>query len=140
MTSRVYDRVRRADLQQQFDRATWADTTQVILAYDTIGSGELVTEMLDFKTVFEGTPFFAYGVELQPGETLEEGDYPFVSCGISEWETNLVEEEETGKTPVYLGAAVYINVVSSKQYKLRFRLSFEGIAVKNVEYHRGLNG
>ena len=140
MTSRVYERVRQADLKQQFDRATWADTTQVILTYDTVGSGELVTEMLDFLTVFEGTPFFAYGVELADGETLEPGDYPFVTCGISEWETNLVDEEETGKTPVYLGAAVYINVVSSKQYKLRFRLSFEGIAIKNVEYHRGLNG
>lgn len=140
MTSRVYQRVRQADLQQQFDRATWADTTQVILTYDTIGSGELVTEMIDFKTVFEDTPFFAYGVELQTGETLETGDYPFVSCGVSEWDTNVVEEEETVKTPLYLGAAIYINVVSSKQYKLRFRLSFEGIAIKNVEYYRGLNG
>ena len=33
-----------------------------------------------------------------------------------------------------------MNVVSSKQYRLRFRLSFEGIAMKNVEYYRGLNG
>jgi hypothetical protein len=110
------------------------------LAYDTIGSGELVTELLDFKTVYEGAPFFAYGVELQPGEVLEAGDYPFVSCGVSEWDTNIVEEDDTIKTPLYLGASIYINVVSSKQYNLRFRLSFEGIALKNVEYHRGLNG
>lgn len=140
MTSRVYGRVRKADQKQQFDRATWADTTQILLSYDTIGSGELITELLDFKTVFEGSPFFAYGVELQPGEVLEAGDYPFVTCGISQWETTVVAEDDPAAIPMYLGAYVYINVVSSKQYGLRFRLSFEGIAMKNVEYYRGLNG
>ena len=140
MTSRVYERVRKADRKQEFDRATWANTTQVLLAYDTIGSGELATELIDFKTVFENAPFFSYGVELQPGETLTEGDFPFVTCGISGWNTNLTEEDDPINFPVYLGAYVYINVVSSKQYRLRFRLSFEGIAMKNVEYYRGLNG
>lgn len=140
MTTRSFERVRKADLQQQLDRGTWADTTQVVLAYDTIGSGELITEIIDFKTVFEGAPFFAYGVELQSGETLETGDYPFVSCGVAEWDITTVEEDDDLMVPSYLGAAIYINVVSSKQYKLRFRLSFEGIAMKNVEYHRGLNG
>lgn len=139
MTSRVYQRVRKADRKQEFDRATWANTTQVILSYDTIGSGELATGLLDFKTVFEGAPFFAYGVELQPGDTLVEGDYPFVTCGIAEWQTNTNVEDDTAKVPLYLGAYVYISVVSSKQYRLRFRLSFEGIAMKNVEYHRGLS-
>ena len=137
----TYRSLRQATARQELDRATWADTTQVLLAYDTVGSGTLTTELLEFRTVFEGAPFFAYGVELQPDEILSPSDYPFVTCGIAEWETNTVDEDgNLLDFPIYLGAYIYINVVSSKQYKLRFRLSFEGIALKNVEYHRGLNG
>jgi hypothetical protein len=140
MTSRVFPKVRKADQRLQLDRATWAATTQVVLAYDLVGTGEIITELLEFKAVFEEAPFFAYGIELQPGETLEDGDYPFVTCGVSSWETTLAEEELNVRTPFYLGAYIYINVVASKQYRTRLRLSFEGIAVRNVEYFRGLNG
>lgn len=82
--TRVYQQVRKADQKRELDRATWASPTQVILAYDIIGSGELTTELIDFGAVFEQSPFFAYGVEVQPGEELVDGDYPFVTCGISE--------------------------------------------------------
>jgi len=70
-----------------------------------------------------------------------DGDFPFVTVGVAEWQTNVEETAETpGLVPLYLGAHIYIHVIASTQYKLRFRLSFEGIAMRNVEYFRGLNG
>lgn len=135
----TYPQVRRADTKTRLDRDTWAGPHLVVTAYDTVGSGEFNTELIEFGTVFEDAPFFAYGVELAENETLVDGDYPFVSCGVSQWEVTKTEEDVAGLN-YYLGAYVWVNVVSSKQYRLRFRLSFEGTAMKNVEYFRSTNG
>lgn len=128
--------IRRANLRQEQERDAWSETGVVYASYDYTGTGPFTTELLDFKTVFAAEPFFTYGVELQPDEYLVEGDYPFVSCGVSSWELTEVPADSTA-TAYYLGARVWINVSSAKVYALRFRLAFEGPLFKNVENLRG---
>lgn len=128
--------VRRAGARQEQERGTWAETGVTYMTYDYTGTGGLVTEVLDFKTVFVSEPFFTFGVELQPDNYLVEGDYPFVSCGVSSWSITEVPADSTAEA-YYLGAQVWINVSSSTVYALRFRLAFEGILFKNVENFRG---
>ena len=133
-------RVLLSQKKTELDRETWADTSVVVAARDTIGAGELITELIDFGTVFEEAPFFSFGVEAQEGEVLEPGDFPFVSVGVSEWQVTKTDEGDPNTPTYYLGAYVWINVVSRKPYRLRFRFSFEGIALRNVEYFRGSDG
>jgi hypothetical protein len=132
----TYRSLRKAERATRLDRDTWAGTSLLILTYDTIGAGTFETDLLDFGLVFEEAPFFAYGAELQPGETLIAGDYPIVNCGVTRWETNEDPETRVGNV-FYLGAYVWINVSSNSTYRMRFRLSFEGTAMRNVEYFRG---
>lgn len=136
MSTRAYPSIRRADTAKDLDRQTWAGLTTLTFSYDTVGRGIVETELLDFGLVFEGPPFFSYGVETQPGETLVSGDYPEVTLGVKEW--HITETEGDSRAiPFYLGAYVWISIGSATSYKLRFRLSFEGIAVRNVEHFRG---
>jgi hypothetical protein len=129
----LYKNINNAFMKTELDRQTWASQGVVVQALDIIGSGEVLTNLIDFGTVFQSAPAFAYGVELQPGETLVTGDYPFVTCGVSEWSQYAPHPELASATPLYGGAYLWINVSSSKPYKLRFRFSFEGTIFKNVE-------
>lgn len=136
MTIQGYTKVRKAEQARQLDRDTWAGQSLLVFAYDTIGSGVIETELLDFGMVFEGPPFFSYGAEIHPAESLVDGDFPEVTAGVREWHLN----EHVGDSRAqrwYLGAYLWINVRSSTAYRMRFRLSFEGKAVRNVEYFRG---
>ncbi len=137
MTS--YRRIRDADSRSKLEQRTWAKNSLLLLAYDTVGSGAIETELIDFGLVFEQPPFFGYGVELRSGQTLISGDFPVVNCGVKEWATTEVEEDSKA-TPFYIGAFLWINIATLSSYTLRFRLSFEGIAMSNVEYFRGFNG
>jgi hypothetical protein len=142
MTSRVgktYPSIRRAGQQIDLDRGTWAGESLLILSYDTVGAGVIETELLDFGLVFEGPPFFSYGVELQPGHVLVANDFPLVTAGVKEWKITEVEADSQA-TPFYLGAFLWISIEANTAYHLRFRLSFEGITMRNVEYIRGLSG
>jgi hypothetical protein len=94
------------------------------------------TELIDFGLVFEGPPFFSYGVEVQPGEALVADDYPEITAGVREWQLSEVEIDERA-TPFYRGAYLWISIQSKSAYRLRFRLSFEGTSMRNVEYFRG---
>lgn len=131
----TYRNIRKADQRNRLDQSTWADNRLLILAYDTLGVGEIQTELIDFGLVFEDVPFFSYGVELQPGQALVEGDFPNVMCGVREWQLTEVERD-TRAISLYIGAFLWISIASSISYRLRFRLSFEGISMRNVEHFR----
>jgi hypothetical protein len=131
----TYRNIRKAATDIRLDRDTWAKNSVVIMAYDTSGVGTFETEVIDFGLVFEDTPFFAYGAELQPGQTLIDGDFPIINCGVGEWATTK-PEDDPGAKPFYIGASLWIVVNATTPYNLRFRLSFEGIAMSNVEYFR----
>ncbi len=130
--------VRQAGRRTKLDRDTWAGTTLAVVSYDTLGVGSFETELIEFGVVYVGEPIFAYGVEAQEGQELIPDDFPFVTCGVKEWEVS--NPEETQGKQYHLGAFVWISVSAKTAYRLRFRLSFEGIAFRNVEYFRGLNG
>ena len=134
-----YRRIRQAQQKDRLDRATWADTTSVFSAYDVTGSGSLITEEISFGVVFDGVPFFSYGVErVADTQELVDGDYPFVAVGVSEWITTEPADPDTASSPIYyLGAKLYVNVVSTTQYNLRLRLLFEGTGFKNTQFFRG---
>lgn len=131
----TYPSIRRADRTKVLDQNTWAGNSLLILSYDTIGVGEIETELIDFGLVFEGVPTFAYGVELQPGETLTPGSFPHVMCGVKEWQLTEVEADLRA-TQFHIGAFLWISITSNVSYRLRFRLSFEGISMRNVEHFR----
>lgn len=131
----TYPQIRKAERVRQLDRNTWAGPSLLVFAYDTVGAGVVNTELLDFGTVFEGPPLFTYGAEMLPGESLVEGDFPEITAGVSEWSTT--EGVDDRAIPFYLGAYLWISIKSSSSYRLRFRLMFEGTAMKNVEYFRG---
>lgn len=136
----TYDRVRRAEQRKSLDRLTWAGLSVAQLAYETVGAGQFITDVLDFGTVFEGVPFFSFGVELAEGQTLVEDDYPFVTAGVSAWDQKPSLEElgrDPNRTVHYLGANVWINVASSTSYTLVWRFSFEGTTPRNVQFLRG---
>lgn len=138
-TGKTYPRIRQAENRQELDRGTWAGNTLTVVAYDTVGRGIIQTGLIDFGLVYEDAPFFAYGVELAPGQALIEGDYPEVTVGVRQWQTSAVESDTRAKL-FYLGAYLWISINALSSYRLRFRLSFEGITMRNVEYFRGLNG
>lgn len=134
----TYGRIRTADRRTQLDRAMWAGPVQLILTYELEGIGEHTSELLSFGTVFESKPFFAYGVELLPDQPLVDGSYPLAMAGVTEWDVTAVEDERI--VPFYLGTKVWFHVVANVPYHFLFRLSFEGIAVRNTEHFRGDNG
>lgn len=130
----TYRNIRRQTSQAELDRRSWASPVQVIFTYELTGTGEHTSDWISFGTVFESKPFFAYGVELAEDETLAAGDYPLVNAGVSAWDVTEVEDER--HTPYYLGAQVWFNTISTGSYHYLFRLSFEGVAVKNTEHFR----
>ncbi len=131
----TYTNLKKAASKARLDQQTWAGTSLLLLSYDTIGVGEIETELIDFGLVFEGAPFFSYGVELQPGETLTEGTFPSVMCGVKEYQLTEVEAD-TQATSFYIGAFLWIAISSTLSYRLRLRLSFEGVSMRNVEHFR----
>lgn len=122
----------RAGKTREVDRNSWAGSQLVLATWDTIGSGTILTGGITFGAVFEGRPFFSYGVELQENETLVDGDYPFTACGVSEWRTTELADERA--QPFYTGAVVWIRVDANFPYRLRFRFAFEGTVVRNREH------
>ncbi len=131
----TYRLTRQEDRRTQLDRQTWAGPVQLILTYELTGAGEHTSEMIPFGAVFEGKPFFSFGVELAEDETLTDGDFPLIMAGVGEWD--LTEIDNADEDPFYLGAKVWFNAVSKQSYAYLFRLSFEGVAVRNTEYFRG---
>ncbi len=131
----TYRLTRQEDRRTQLDRQTWAGPVQLVLTYELTGAGEHTSEMISFGTVFEGKPFFTYGVELAEGETLIGGDFPLIMAGVGEWD--LTEIDNDDEDPFYLGAKVWFNAVTKQTYSYLFRLSFEGVAVRNTEFFRG---
>lgn len=132
----AYRRLRRANVRQALDRGQWAEEVQLIVAFDFMGTGAETAEV-DFGTVFEGTPLYSWGVELQEGEILTPGDYPHVTSGVQSWITKEASGN-TGTTLLYLGATVWFRSASSRAYRTRLRTSFEGIAYKNPQYFAGV--
>ncbi len=126
--------LRQTKSRNRLDQDTWADTSLLVIAYDTEGVGSVKTELLSFKVVFEAPPFFSWGVEAGPGQEIFEGDYPAVAVGVAEWETTEIADPRAEL--FYLGAFVWISVAAGFPYRLRFRLSFEGISMRNVEHFR----
>lgn len=122
----------RAARTRETDRNSWAGNNLVVTTWDTIGSGTTQTGGLTFGSVFEGRPFFSYGVELQENETLVDGDYPFTACGVLEWTTTVAADERAQL--FYTGAVVWIRVDAGTQYRLRFRFAFEGTVIRNREF------
>ena len=121
--------INRVDL----DRRTWASPTAIVFTYGTKGAGALQTEQLDFGIAYEGPPFFSYGTSLARGE-LVEGDYPFVTIGVTEWITKVVDDEDfviKKIKPLHVGAILWIAVSSRESYELEHNLIFEGVAFKN---------
>jgi len=131
MTSRSYRDLQAQRRKQEFDRGGWAEDTVVYAQLDTTGSGQFTTEV-SFGTAFEGAPFFAFGVSLQDDEILADGDAPFVSCGVVDWLK--AENSENREPDIYLGATVWVNVSSGKDYALTHRFAFEGMAFKNIQF------
>lgn len=132
MADVVYRRVRRSNIRQALDRGQWADPVQLIVAFDFDGAGSELVD-IDFGLVFEGSPLYSWGVELQEDEILTPDDYPHVTSGVSSWKTKQVTEDKPGVL-LYLGATVWYRSVSSRTYRTRLRTSFEGIAYKNPQY------
>ena len=134
-----YPKVRKNEQRIELDRKTWADTAFLVVAYDTVGTGTFETDLIDFGLVYEDAPFFSYGVELAPDQVLVDDDYPNVSCGVSNWETQTFSTFD-GSSTYYVGAYVWLYVDCLTPYNLRFRLAFEGTTMRNVEYFRSNNG
>jgi hypothetical protein len=116
----------RSRKRQEVDRAAWSKEVQVLLEFQTEGSGEVNTGNMGFGQNFEGVPFFTYHVELLSGE-LVEGDFPLVSAFVSDWDI-----AEISGVEVYVGAAVGIRVKSTTRYNLGFLLSFQGTAYRGL--------
>ena len=109
----LYTPVRKANTKTRLDRDTWAGPTMVVTSYDIVGTGETITDLISFGTVFEDAPFFAYGTELQKGELLIDGDYPFVTCGVASWETTTTDETSPHVPVYYRGAYVWVNIAAA---------------------------
>lgn len=133
----TYSNIRKAEIRRDLDRNTWAGPVQVLSTYATVGTGEFVTEAIEFGAVFEGRPFFAFGVELQESSpALVDGDFPLVGGGVTEWVVKEVPDDEN-KTVFYVGAYVWVTVVATTPYEMLWRFSFDGTAMRNVEYFKG---
>jgi hypothetical protein len=127
-----YRRIRRANVRTQLDRGQWAGTQRLIVTADFVGIGSETFDVT-FGTVFEGPPLFTYGVELQEDEVLTEGDYPHCTAGVALWDTKEASTNSAGRL-LYLGATVWFRSVTARSYRLRLRMSFEGIMFKNPQY------
>ena len=138
----IIDGIRKAELKREVDRRQWASTVTTVVSYETAGKGAFITEPVMFGTPYAGAPFFTFGVELHPANSLLEGDFPFVSAGVGEWVTQDPPEDymEKGLKLIHTGAIVWLNVSSQYGYRLIFRLTFEGTAMKNPQYLGGSNG
>jgi len=138
----IVDGIRKAELKREIDRKQWASTVTTVISYETAGVGAFITEPVMFGTPYSGKPFFTFGVELHPANKLVEGDFPFVSAGVGEWVTEEPSEDyvEKGLKLIHTGAIVWLNVSSQFGYRLIFRLTFEGTAMKNPQYLGGSNG
>lgn len=132
--SHAYQGINRSNRQREVSRTAWAGSNLVLTAWDTIGSGTTLTDLIEFGTIFEGQPFFSFGVELQEDETLVEGDYPFVTLGVQEWQRTEQTTEDDITLRFYTGAVVWIAVTASKSYRLRHRLAFEGTAMRQRQH------
>lgn len=125
----TYPNIRQAQLKKELDRGTWAEPIQVVLTYETTGSGEIITGPIDFQgLVFDAPPLFVYGAELVPPSVLVTGRYPFISCGVSAWTTKKGGNDDV---TYYTGADIWIKVLAQTDYHLLFQLAFEGVAFKN---------
>lgn len=138
----IIEGVRRGELHREVDRRQWAGTVTTVLSYETEGTGSFITTPITFGTPYVGPPFFSFGVELYPGTTLTDGDFPFVSAGVGEWVTEEPPEHylERDLKLIHTGAIVWLNVSSRVGYRLIFRLTFEGTAMKNPQFLGGSNG
>lgn len=135
----IIDGIRKAELAKELDRKQWASTVTTVVSYETIGVGAFITEPISFGTPYSGAPFFTFGVELHEANTLKANDFPFVSAGVGEWVTEEPPEDyvEKGLKLIHTGAIVWLNVSSQYGYRLIFRLTFEGTAMKNPQYLGG---
>lgn len=132
---KIYGGVQRSRRLKELERGAWVDNTLVLLNLDYRGIGELITSV-EFGTVFEGPPMFSYGVvPILDSIALVENDYPFVTCGVSQW--TILQDEEDELTDYYIGATLWINVAASSAYDMRFRLGFEGKAFKAFRANYG---
>ena len=138
----IIDGVRRSELRTEVDRTQWASTVTTVVSYETIGTGTFITEPVMFGTPYSGSPFFTFGVELHKDNTLISNDFPFVSAGVGEWVTEEPPEnyEEKGLKLITTGAIVWLYVSSQYGYRLIFRLTFEGTAMKNPQFLGGTYG
>lgn len=122
----VYPGIRKSVKAQELDRGTWAQEDTIVAIFDLpYAAAQLVD--VDFKTAFDGQPFFYHAVELQPGQVLVPGDFPMVNIGISQWKTY-----QANAALVHIGAVVSIAVTAVTQYLFTYRLAFRGIAFRNV--------
>ena len=128
----TYKRLRDASQAQEFERRQWAQETQLVYRLNIEGRGELTLDPIKFGLAFQGAPFFWWGVELEVDNTLVEGDFPFVGCGVASWEKSTVSNEVV--EPRYLGANLYVNISSVSEYKMVLTAVFEGVAYQNPAF------
>lgn len=124
----IYSSSNRSITSTRLDRTTWAGNTIVVIDYEIFGSGQTITEFLDFGTAYSESPFFTYGAELLPGQgiTSTSTGFPLVSAGVSEWKTKDIRNEPS----LYVGAKVWVSVKGTS-YNLKLRFSFEGVALQS---------
>ena len=128
----VYRKIRKASTRHELDRGQWAGEVQMLAGYDFEGSGEQSFD-IDFGIIFEGTPYYTWGAELQDDETLTDGDFPHINSGVVSWVTQPASESQFSNL-LYSGARVWYSVFSSRSYRTRLRTSFRGIVYKSPEH------
>ena len=125
----VYPGIRRSVKAQELDRAAWADVDIVVAHFDLDSAASQLVDV-DFKTVFDGQPFFYYTAELREGQVLVPSDFPVINVAIGSW--NRLTPESNIEAPLYIGASVMLSITSVTQYAYHFQLAFRGIVYRNV--------
>lgn len=128
----TFRQIRNATQGIELDRTTWAQDTQTVFRVNVSGRGSRELDEIEFGLPYQGVPFFSYGVELAPDETLTTGDFPFVSAGVARWKTSV--EPNQVVEPRYLGATIFVNVATKRSYDLVFSFIFEGTAYQNPNF------
>jgi hypothetical protein len=123
--------VRRSNISRELDRNTWASHAEVVLKYETLGSGSFLTDELEFGVRFSGPPYVSFGAEQSVVGSLVDGDYPHVTVGVAEWILKSVVDTEVSRGAIeHIGAKLWISVSSETAYRITHSMTFEGLAMK----------
>lgn len=123
--------IRVSNRRRELDRNTWASHAEIVLKYETIGSGSFLTEELEFGVRFSGAPYVSFGAETSEVGSLVDGDFPHVTVGVAEWITKASRNTvSVGGVLEHIGAKLWISVSSENAYRITHSMTFEGLAMK----------